>query len=136
MSTECLVYAGLRLTTKHHLVPFWQGEDGDIFGMKANVGAVIGESWFFNKNGSSYIIRGENGPKRGEMLGTPEQIEKWTAAEQACKVHHAERRIRKKLAKRPDQFEQAMEPLRRMYKTLTYSGRAAFMMMILAELDR
>ena len=125
------VYIGRRLTTDHKLAYFWKFEGEDkTKGYKENLfPAVIGEAWEFSFDKGLVYLRGDKAPirARSDKDADPKDVTQWAAEDTAANQMYQEEKARKKLEKRKQPFDQAMEPLLRMYESLpTNTERAAF----------
>jgi hypothetical protein len=135
------VYIGRRITTKNQLAHFWifHNENTSRGYRKQIAPASIGEQWIFKTNeAGTVLIAPTEKPTRTDVTSASKSIDEWTAADQASYQLDIVRRFESKLANRKDQFDQAIEPLRRMCSSrkLTHNERAAFIQRVTTELWR
>jgi hypothetical protein len=135
------VYIGRRITTKNQLAHFWMFlNENKPKGYRRQIApATIGEQWIFKTNeAGTLFVGGAEKPTRTDVTSASKSIDEWSAADQASYQADLVRRFENKLANRKSQFDQAIEPLRRMCSSLNLSHgeRAAFIQRVTTELWR
>lgn len=139
-STFEAVYCGRRLTAAGRLAYFWKKdfEDSTMGYRKQLAPALIGERWKFSALASGAVIT--SGPHRPVKIGSQtknSETARWAALDAAHSNEYDAEKLSRKLEKRKTEFEEALEPLRRMLHSLpTHTERGCFIQRVVIELWR